>query len=414
PVQVNRFCPPAESNQGIIGRLGATVRLDGNLALSPNGRYAITATFVGISDDFHTVTDLSSGISGLVAGAFNGSPRRVTNEGTILTPKPSAVILTERSGLTRVLPSKWAVDDAIIDPAGTMVDYSTRLGPTSPARLSAINVLSGSETELTTGFSMGSPQITSGGTTIFFTDTNQLFSIGIGGANRRQVTSGSEPIVSVVVSGDGRVAYAVTAASRLLRIDTATGTSTELISPTPLITATYRVYPPETSIAAVGSLIDLYGSGLDGAVQFTLCGRSVLLQPDSLKRFTRFQVPWDLPEGACQGIISSGSPFEHGINLDVRLYDPRFAPGGVAATNGVIVAYMTGLGPVDGSGNIASGFQCRLDSTPAEVLYAGLAPGFTGFYQVNIRVPASPPLQASLTCGWDLDRQAVTTVMLGR
>ncbi|MEO8129869.1 MAG: hypothetical protein ABI822_22395 [Bryobacteraceae bacterium] len=40
PVQVNRFCPPAESNQGIIGRLGATVRLDGNLALSPNGRYA--------------------------------------------------------------------------------------------------------------------------------------------------------------------------------------------------------------------------------------------------------------------------------------------------------------------------------------------------------------------------------------
>ena len=121
PVEINRYCSPAESNQGIIGQLGRTTRLDGNVALSPNGRYAITTTFVGLADDFHTVTDLSSGVSTIVAGAFNGSSRRVTNDGAILTPKPSAVILTDRTGLTRVLPARWTVNDAIIDAAGAKV-----------------------------------------------------------------------------------------------------------------------------------------------------------------------------------------------------------------------------------------------------------------------------------------------------
>ncbi len=324
-VIVNPFCSPAEPNQGIVGQLGRTARLDGNLALSPNGRYAITTTFVGLTDDFHTVTDLSSGASVIVAGAFNGSSRRVANDGTILTPKPSAVILTDRTGLTRVLPSKWTVDDAIIDPAGAKVVYVTRLGPNSPARLSIINVQTGNESDLTTGFVITNPLISADASTILYTSAEsgplQLFSIGIGGNNGRQVTHEKDAIVSAVVSGDGLLAFAVTSTSRLLRIDAASGATTELVAATPLILAANRAATPTTPIAAVGSLMQLAGSGLDGSAELSLCGRPVTLMQDR----ARFQVPWDLPEGSCSLVVSSGSPFESGIDLEVKQYDPRFA-----------------------------------------------------------------------------------------
>ena len=80
----------------------------------------------------------------------------------------------------------------------------------------------------------------------------------------------------------------------------------------------------------------------------------------------------------------------------------------------VIVGYMSGLGPVDNNGLVGAGFQCRFDAVPAEVQYAGLAPGFTGFYQVNVRVPSPPPLSSTATCGFDSSRQATASVWLAR
>ncbi len=427
PVEVNRYCSPAEPNQSIVAQLGRTARLDGNLALSPNGRYAITTTFVGLLDDFHAVTDLPNGLPLIVAGAFNGSSRRVTNEGTILTPKPSAVILTDRTGLTRVLPSKWAVDDAIIDPAATRVVYVTRLGPNSPARLSVINVQTGNESELITGFAITNPLISADGSTILYTSAGsgplQLFSIAIDGSNRRQLTHEKDAIVSAVVAGNGLVAFAVTSTSRLLRIDVASGATSELVAATPLIIAANRASAPTTSIAAAGSLMQIAASGLDGSAQLSLCGRPVTLT----QHLTRFQVPFDLPEGTCSLVVSSGSPFESGIDLEVKQYDPQFAgtllflhgdfkglvsPIAPAKAGEVIVAYMSGLGPVDPSGLVAAGFQCRFDAVPAEVQYAGLAPGFTGFYQVNVRVPSPAPLSSTATCGFDSSRQASASVWL--
>jgi uncharacterized protein (TIGR03437 family) len=81
----------------------------------------------------------------------------------------------------------------------------------------------------------------------------------------------------------------------------------------------------------------------------------------------------------------------------VRAYDPQFELGillhddyrfitstSPAHPGEVIVAYLTGLGPVDDSGAVKPGFGCSFDSAPGEILYAGLVPGLTGSYQVNI------------------------------
>ena len=66
-----------------------------------------------------------------------------------------------------------------------------------------------------------------------------------------------------------------------------------------------------------------------------------------------------------------------------------------------IVLYGVGFGPVKpvipagelvGQANtLASAFSMSVGGTPvASVPYAGLAPGFTGLYQFNVKVPATP------------------------
>jgi uncharacterized protein (TIGR03437 family) len=71
------------------------------------------------------------------------------------------------------------------------------------------------------------------------------------------------------------------------------------------------------------------------------------------------------------------------------------------ARGDVIQIYATGLGPVTPparTGEATPGspltmlttpVQCRIGGADAEIIFAGLAPGFVGLYQVNARVPAS-------------------------
>ena len=236
-----------------------------------------------------------------------------------------------------------------------------------------------------------------------------------------------------VVSGDGLVAYAVTGGGRLLRIDVTSGTSTELAPDPPFLGAAYRGIPPATTIAAAGSVMSLAGSGLSRTRQLTFCGQPVPFQIQTVNlELVQFQVPWDAPEGPCQVVVQNDSPFEHGLNLEVRKLDPQFVgyptaflehqgfagpvtEGSPTHPGETIVAYMTGLGPVGASGQLTMpGFACRFDGVPGTVSYAGLAPGYTGFYQVNVPVPELSPRLISLACGWDVEAlSSFTTVWVG-
>jgi uncharacterized protein (TIGR03437 family) len=443
PVSYTQACPVnVEANQALVQRLGVEVRLPGNIVISPNGRYAITMPVAAVTNNFHVVTDLVSGVSSIVAGAFNGSVRQVTDEATVVIAEESAVILADRSGGTRVLQTTWPVNDVVIDRSGKTVVYATAPYPgvfgrsATEGRITGIDVATGFETEVLTGLSapgnLGSLSVTSDGAYVLFTSTSQgsgsqLYVIGIGGGVARPIAQAPDSIDNVVVSGDGLVGYA--GSDRLVRIDLTSGAVTELASVTPLLTTAYRVWPadpksPGTTVAAVGSLMVLGGSGLESIRQIALCGRSVPFVPFSIFG-PRFQVPWDLPEGPCQAIAQSDSPFEHAIDLEVREYDPQFELGVLLHDNfrsitssspahpgEVIVAYMTGLGPVDDDGGLKPGFNCSFDSTQAEILYAQLAAGLTGAYQVNIRVPNLNSDFASLSCGWDLATRASTAVWL--
>jgi uncharacterized protein (TIGR03437 family) len=200
----------------------------------------------------------------------------------------------------------------------------------------------------------------------------------------------------------------------------------------------------------VGSLVHLNGylpgSADDLRGQILLDGRPVPVVKTN-PNDVAIQIPWEQHTGDVpfRVDIPSGSPFiTYELATAVPVY-PAFEPldpgesafvpiklikgdfSGLITVEpqpgDIVIAYMTGLGPVKGqpqtetpapldmlmplNGSITCTFQERRTSLvpptpqgPAETLFAGLAPGLIGTYQVTFRMPARAgqgPLQ-SINC----------------
>jgi len=140
-------------------------------------------------------------------------------------------------------------------------------------------------------------------------------------------------------------------------------------------------------------------------------------------------VPSNVPTGTQQLIVTNPAGASSAVSVTVNavepglLAPPSFNIGGVqyvtalvypdgafalptgamsgarpAVPGDVLTLYGVGFGPVtpsipagelvQESNSLALNFQVSIGGQPATVLYAGLAPGFTGLYQVNIEVPS--------------------------
>jgi uncharacterized protein (TIGR03437 family) len=85
------------------------------------------------------------------------------------------------------------------------------------------------------------------------------------------------------------------------------------------------------------------------------------------------------------------------------VFDANFRPANTVTTGDIVVLYATGLGPAEPPAGSSSGSSGAAPGTvvdqfeiyagdqlvgPPNVLFAGLAPGFPGIYQLNIKLPA--------------------------
>ena len=97
------------------------------------------------------------------------------------------------------------------------------------------------------------------------------------------------------------------------------------------------------------------------------------------------------------------------VPVVVKAVSPGIFPGAVVRRGEFIEIYGTGLGPVvqrDGLQKVVTPVTVLVNGVSSEVVYAGLAPGFVGLYQVNARAVAGP-IRVKLRAG-DVESNEVT------
>ncbi len=136
-----------------------------------------------------------------------------------------------------------------------------------------------------------------------------------------------------------------------------------------------------------------------------------------------FQVPFEAQSREVEVRRGAVSSFAEPLPVGPGIFGVRHQSGAPvtaadpAAPGETIVIYATGLGPL--SSYLPSGYPApgpapaaetpvvRIGNLAADVVYAGLAPGYVGLYQVNARVPSETPsgntvvtLESALPFAW--------------
>ena len=244
----------------------------------------------------------------------------------------------------------------------------------------------------------------------------------------RRVTSAPEGVTMAALSGNGSVVWFETTLGRVVQLDVETGPERERIGPTPAFTTTDPLY------VAAGQPVTLSASVRAGdAVGVALDGEPVpVLRVD--RGSITIQIPWDAEtvDISHLGLTTRGVNDWQGATVPtyVSLLRPAFevrqlsndemsavaahqsfealvSADNPAKRGEIIHLYAKGLGQVDPP--VATGqpapssplsritlpmscsFEQPGESIPVEVLFAGLAPGTVGYYQVSLRIPQKLP-----------------------
>lgn len=263
----------------------------------------------------------------------------------------------------------------------------------------------------------------------------------IDGTGRRVLTAEESGIAEAVLSGDGRRAYAATGGGGLISIDVDSGIVHRILPEAPFITdQPFSIVP--------GSAFQLPGRSLaaDGRPNITIAGLEpavILSNPEA--NWTMFQAPWELDTGAPITIVAAdpASPFEQTISVQPDMARPvplqvlhqdfrgEVTTDDPARIGEIVVLYMAGLGPVRPA--IQNGEPASLDTlsylefpltcwwrnpagdVPADISFAGLAPGLIGIYQVNVRVDSYERLEcASRLPSGELSKGAILFIKTAR
>lgn len=253
----------------------------------------------------------------------------------------------------------------------------------------------------------------------------QAHTIDIDGRNLRRLTNDSSGIVAAILSGDGRVAYALSRSGRLLRIDIDSGAEAELIPPF------LQVFSMSAFVA--GSRVDLEVFDSpdlrlflnDQPLDLTrdAPGRFHLVLPfDTAGHTLHLRVESALPDGPFQPQLYDqdviileraprayelppeyGGPGAYGMRFS-RVYDESLSrlvtPFNPAGPGDVVNILATGLGPVlPATGELETPLSCRYAATtellPIPPLYAGLHPTEAGVYLLRFRLPDLPAQMTS-------------------
>ena len=427
----------------------------GTARLSPNGRFAVLTRRWSIHPVVRLNLDTGERVPLGFSNPLSPSGRIVADDGTIVVNLPRLDVWRQGQ-LRRYIPSyrDGTAFNPVIDAAGRTIAYSEEPYPPHYRRLRLLHLNDETKETLLEGEGdLDFPWLSDDGLRVLFLstarfdgspspDVPQAFVINTDGTGLRQLTDGAGGVVRAILSGNGQVAFAVTGAGRLVRIDVESGVVTELIGRT----ATASLWP-----VPIGSVGTVTGTGfveepiaagspppteLDG-VRLTLGGIPAPLLSVSPTEI-QFQVPWELADRQSvaaeletdadpsfvaptltanpvplsqrfeqlPGIAGRHSLWGWGYALAAhQTFDALLTRQDGGRPGEIVHLYATGLGPVHppaltGEPAPASPPSVLTAMPTCTILqrslfqdlpvrYAGLAPGLVGYYLLSLHLPTN-------------------------
>lgn len=380
----------------------------GILSISRNGRFVVNSSTNGMPGGAPP-TYLYDRLTGAVANLGVTKATAVGDTGVVLAG--NTLIAADRKRVLG-LPGD-AVD---MDAAARVVVSQSRTTYTLVnARIFATDVESGRTWQIGPNDRDNyAPRLSTDGQWVLYTSRSggrpELFFTRIDNTEWRQLTAGG--VQAATLSADGSVAWAVTRSGALQHIDTHTGEIYEAIENTPNELSKTGAYVPGSANVITG-----YSLAGDDPVRLTLNDLEMPLLSVSSTRIA-FQIPWEAPVDAGGRLELHGAnrTFEiswpvnlsqYGAAVDSVVHDDfrsMVTDGNPAWAGEVVHIYATGLWPVDppvptGAAGRAEPLSRTAEDwvfswndhkwDPAEILFVGLAPGLTGVYQIDLRMPGT-------------------------
>jgi uncharacterized protein (TIGR03437 family) len=392
--------------------LSEPLRFDGRAQISANGRYVVSSQWV-TPFPYTNRVDLQSSEQIRLEGRILAPAGRhsVTNDGRVLGLRDGELVFWDKSG-TRTLQRGPRILSAEVSRNGDVVVYRTQAN-----QLFALRPATGAITYVGEG---SSPVLSADGEWVLYVAprfegaADQAWLNRTRGGQPRRITDLNERWIAIDMTGGADVAFVQTASQRLLRLDLHSGAERELLPGTAVIES-------RTGAPVPGSLNWLHGFGLAGiaSVRLGALEAPILYRDDQT---LVFQIPFEAPiaEVPLQALPDE-SPLESAVTIPLVARRPELEVrdaihsdfrgfvtiDDLARPNEVVHFYMTGLGPtepfvptgqpapLDRVALLRDPLQCEWigesgNRQTLSVLFAGLAPGMTGIYQVSIRLPASP------------------------
>jgi uncharacterized protein (TIGR03437 family) len=407
--------------------------------ISRNGQWAIAYSDIPFSTP--QLIDLSTPTATPLRGftVIGDARQAIADDGTAVVHDGPQNTALWKAGVVTKLTLKHQSGNARIDRSATTIIYEWI---DAQYHLNSYDIATGIDRELWAEgmvpptfvpFAVPSPlhyqpSITDDGRYVLIqAGTRDLWIVATDGSTTRQLTSGAG-VTSDVLSGDGIIAYAATSDNRILSVNTITATISEIVSRTAAIS------PGTTApIVAPGDFATVGGGGLDNAI--VLVNNEPAWVIAAHNGNVAFRIPWDAPIGQTVQIsIATDSPFiSNLVTAKVQAAVPHpwisqpihqdfsdyVKPDSPAKPEEVVHLYITGLGitdpllPLDQpvpEGTLVRAVTplvCNLDRhgdalpIDAPVLFAGIAPGQTWIYQVDVVIPAGAAgtPNGTLTCG---------------
>jgi uncharacterized protein (TIGR03437 family) len=441
-----QFCTRQEYYATTVTSSGQSRDFTGRLQVSANGEWAFGPGSNGYFRQPLFLYHLTDGtevplnipqLDGMLGVGVSTVGRVVADDGTVVYSASNDVVIIRAGQMRRIAPGGYP-QQPVMDRTGATIVF-----PVNDAIRLVDSSDAGSSLLIGDGFA---PSLSDDGRTLVYLANRtkpQIHIYHFGGASR-QLGFDTAGIAQAILSGDGSTIYAVTLGGRLLKISAATGASQELIPRTPYLTGMGSSLAPGklTAIPGVG-LTDLsftadapLPESLNG-IQVTIQGVAARISQVTPNAITVLVPPMVTGQASIDVIAPSPSPFE-GVHADafvvqyapesLTLPDHRTLVAAHQDWHGLVTAddparpgevvhtYAVGLG--DTSPPIAYGnaapvngplswltipVSCAVGDpfTPLEIPFQGLAPGFAGVYQLDVRMPSQfAGGHFELSCVW--------------